>query len=129
MGAEIPDEVQGTSLLPWLLEPAAEPGWRDLRSYLDLDGYSLASLVDPRHHLIRPGMSVPGVALGGAELFDLVEDPDERRDLRPVYRVRSGLLLSRLRLLERGESLLHEPGEAEIDDELRDRLRALGYIQ
>lgn len=129
VGAEVPREVQGGSLVPWLLDPTTEPAATTVRSYLDLDGYSLASLIDPRHHLVRSGMSAPGVSLGGAELFDLLEDPAERRDLRPVYRVRTGLLLSRLRLLERGETLLHEPGEAEIDDELRDRLRALGYIQ
>ncbi len=45
------------------------------------------------------------------------------------HRVQAGLLMTRLRQLELEETLSFTATRAEIDDELRDRLRALGYIQ
>ena len=61
-------------------------------------------------------------------LFDLDDDPRERRDVgaeQPVWR---GYLLSQLRRLGMLPSRGAEAPAAEIDPELRERLQALGYM-
>lgn len=62
-----------------------------------------------------------------SELFDLVADPDERRDLSAQFPIEAGFLRMRLRW----NQMLWRPAEvapAEIDEELRQSLRAVGYL-
>jgi arylsulfatase A-like enzyme len=69
-GAPVPDSVEGVSLLPCLQDPTAALR-RDL--YLAYDN-SIRGLTDGRHKLIE-------YACGATQLFDLVADPFEMRDL------------------------------------------------
>jgi arylsulfatase A-like enzyme len=73
------------------------------------------------------GFQVRGLPLGRVELYDLLEDPRERRDLsyrrdaptRPLLR-----FLRELRFLPRAAA-----GREELDEEAERNLRALGYLQ
>ena len=86
-----------------------------------------ASLVRGRHKLIelrRPGRAPR------RQLFDWVEDPEERRDLageRPILAGRMARLL-REQLEHSGRDGVPAP-EVEVDEDTRRRLQALGYIE
>ncbi len=83
-GTPVPDSVEGVSLLPCLRDPTAALR-RDL--YLAYDN-SIRGLTDGRHKLIE-------YACGATQLFDLVADPFEMRNL--AERAESQPILSRLR--------------------------------
>ena len=86
-----------------------------------------ASLVRGRHKLIE--LRRPGHA-PSRQLFDWVDDPEERHDLaaeRPILAGRlARLLREQLELSGRGAA---PAPEVEVDEETRRRLRAMGYIE
>jgi arylsulfatase A-like enzyme len=63
-------------------------------------------------------------------LYDLRDDPSESRDRADAEPERARLLLALLRARERSETRAALPrARADVDPELRERLRALGYVQ
>ncbi|HUP42209.1 MAG TPA: hypothetical protein VM599_03285 [Thermoanaerobaculia bacterium] len=69
-----------------------------------------------------------GERLVRPRLFDLRSDPGETRDLAAARPVLAGYLATLIRhRLHASEGRL-EAGEAEIDEELRRRLEAMGYL-
>ena len=72
-----------------------------------------------------------GLTLGEIrEIFDLARDPEERDNLAER---RSDLSRSLLSLIEdyrrRMKKILDEKGKPSLDRQLRERLKALGYIK
>jgi hypothetical protein len=60
------------------------------------------------------------------ELYDLVEDPAELRDVHRRFPEH----VARLRHeMERKDVFVDHPPEGELDDAARERLRALGYLR
>lgn len=124
LGLPVPAAVEGRSLLPEMAG-AEEGGSGDEAafSWLDVDGFQSASVSMPAWRLIENRAPQPE-----RSLFDRRGDPAERRDLVRERVVRAGYLRSLLRAAESGGARLRA-GEGTVDDELRERLRALGYIQ
>lgn len=110
----VPAEAVGTSLLGPL--DAERPiVSENVYGRLHFGWSELVSVVQGRHHLIhgpRP------------ELYDLVEDPQERTNLVDEQRSTAHTLR---RALE-GVDLTLEPPAAESDPEVRRQLEALGYV-
>ena len=133
--------TEGDSLLPLLhggadgaghaegagLPAARALADRPLLSTMDTFKRPAASLVRGRYKLIE--LRRPGQA-SGRQLFDRVDDPEERRDLaaeRPILAGRlARLLREQLELSGRGAA---PAPEVEVDEETRRRLRAMGYIE
>ena len=116
LGLPPPPSWSGASLLDLL---APEAPWRDVYSEtfyprLHFGWSDLASLVDGRRHLIE------GPA---AELYDLVADPRERRD---ILREERRTYAEMKRRLERFRRPLAPPSA--IDEETRKAMAALGYL-
>lgn len=121
LGEPLPDGLDGRSLAPAL----AAPGRLDpspVAAHLDLDGRRLEAVIDGDLKLIRRLSEGPA----GRRLFDLAADPGERHDLARARRVTAGLLDSLL--MARRPQAAFAATEAAPDDELAERLRALGYL-
>ena len=140
-GGRVAALAQHVDLLPTLLDYAGVPApdglpGRSLRSAaerpasayvrVDLDKRVGASLIEGRFKLVVPRSR----HLGSAPLlFDRLEDPEEMVDLaaeRPVVVAYLSSLV-RQRELEQGANLA--AGTAELDEDLRRELEALGYLQ
>ena len=125
VGAEIPAAVQGRSLLP------AVGGYRAPEevsyAYLQLDDRHLESVATPARKLISylPTKRFPR---SGEELYDLVTDPGETRDVAARDTVWTGYLGSLLRFRRHYWTSLDAP-RVEADEELKRQLRAAGYLQ
>ena len=139
-GRRVAAPVQLTDLMPTLLELAGldpQPGihgisllgplptTRPAAAFLNLDGWGGWSVIEGRRHVIRP---VDRGYTGPAELYDLELDPLEHEDLGPRRGIEAGAMLSDSRRGVLGEEGRYGGGEAQIDDELRRRLEALGYL-
>lgn len=132
-GGEPGAGIEGDSLVPLLgAEPPAadrSKGLADrlLLSTMDTYRRPAASLVRGRYKLIEPRR--PGHP-PSRQLFDRMEDPEERRDLageRPILAGRlARLLREQLELSRRGA--VGAP-EVELDEDTRRGLQALGYIE
>ena len=76
-GCEIPASVTGRSLLPWMR--GETPAWRDVLHGEHAGQYRVADgnhwIVNERHKYIWFSQT------GSEHLFDVVEDPNEERDL------------------------------------------------
>jgi arylsulfatase A-like enzyme/lipopolysaccharide biosynthesis regulator YciM len=126
-GLSIPERAQGSSLMPLIVEseqatgeeravlseslyPLLHYGWAPLRS-LRTARYKFIEAPEP-------------------ELYDLIADPQETRNLLREDRRTARELRDRLlELREEIEEDAPEIGErAELDDETLDRLQALGYV-
>jgi arylsulfatase A-like enzyme/predicted Zn-dependent protease len=119
----IPSQVQGESLLPLFFDPVkshsyayAETfyprfhyGWSELKTFQN-DRYKL---------IIAPDM----------ELYDLIEDPDERKNLASSQKeVLEDLKAKADRFIEKYSENALEIDYRKMDEETRERLAALGYI-
>ena len=130
-GGELGPGIEGDSLEPLLRggTDGAPQALADrlLLSTMDTFRRPAASLVRGRHKLIelrRPGHTP------SRQLFDWVDDPEERRDLaaeRPILAGRLARLL-REQVELSGQGTAPAP-EVELDEETRRRLEALGYIE
>ncbi len=123
-GLEPPGSLPGVSLRP-ALESGALPAGRAAYSVLDLDRHRGVGLTEKGWKLILPR----GAAVEAPRVFDLAADPGEQRPLADADPVVRGYLLARLRRVEhqRGQALT--AAIADMDPELVQELKALGYLQ
>jgi len=70
-----------------------------------------------------------GQPLSRTELYDLAADPAELEDLSRTRQVAGGYFLSSLQAAVLDRPVCLETSEAVLDEELADRLRAMGYIR
>ncbi|HEX7186541.1 MAG TPA: sulfatase [Thermoanaerobaculia bacterium] len=124
LGGEIPERIQGRSLLPLLQASPRRPV--PAFSFLALDGRRIESAVVGNRKLIHTLAHDRRPA--GVELYDLVADPGERRNLAAADPAAvQGLSW----LLER-RARIGAPPQAppvSLDPELEEQLRALGYVR
>lgn len=121
-----PLAADAESLVPWL-RPAAAPDEAAVRRYA-LAGHNHRG--PPRRMLRAATWKLVHYPVGGApdELYDLAADPGERRDLaadRPEQVETSRRLLETLWAALPTRAL---EAPAELSEEDRERLRALGYL-
>lgn len=119
-------DVEGRSLLPWIEggEEGESGDERLLVSTMDYEGRSGAALVRGRYKLIEPRSTD---FASGRQLFDIVDDPAETRNLvleKPVLAGRLARLLAGYLASVDGV----EAATVEFDDETRRQLEALGYL-
>jgi arylsulfatase A-like enzyme len=130
IGAPPAEGLQGRAL--FRREPSggwvADPGGGAAFAVLDLDGRRGEAVLAGDRKLLLHAPSA-GARPRRVELFELGADPAERHDLTGAEPVWAGYLLARLG----SRRWLWPAGaaaqEAVIDDQLRDELRALGYLQ
>jgi arylsulfatase A-like enzyme len=131
LGVPVPEGLEGENLLPLLERErgemgAAAPGEpRQVYSHLDLDGFEAAAVTTGAWRLIDGRSELFG---RGLELYERREDPAELTDLAERRPVTAGWLRTGLRARELAGGPALTRGEAEIDEETRDQLRALGYL-
>ncbi len=116
LGLTLPDRLRGRSLLDFLADEPPERAIYAETSYPRLHfGWSeLASLIDAEHHYIEGP---------DPELYDLADDPGETRNVLRENRRVYAELRDALAAIDR---TLAPP--AEVDEESRQALAALGYI-
>jgi arylsulfatase A-like enzyme len=142
LGEEVPDSVQGRSLLPLVQEVPDDTVLDTMRNetvpaqanyaYLRVDHYELESVTFAGRKLID-NISVPlHMAFAGSppaeELYDLRTDPAEKHNLVEEKPVWKGFLLSLLRHRRAFWPAARNVENAEVDETLRKTLKALGYI-
>jgi len=123
-GLERPPGLQGRSLVPLLSGHALPPS--ALYSYIDYEGRRGISVEQDGWKLIQPLNDKFGKQ---PSLYAPREDPKELTDRLSERPVMAGYLraLSRSELSHLGQGL--EAAPAEVDEETRRELRALGYLQ
>ena len=125
-GLSAPEAAPGRSLFP-LMDDDADGDDRPAYSEREHLGEPAAAWRDGTHTLIAyPEQE-------RLELFHTLEDPGETRDLSAPEAERARALEERLETLadlleRRAEELGPRAGESEIDPELLDDLRSLGYV-
>gem|GEM_PF-453452 len=130
-GGEPGPGMEGDSLVP-LLHGGADGAPQELAdrlllSTMDTFRRPAASLIRGRYKLIE--LRRPGHA-PARQLFDWVDDPEERQNLAAERAILAGRLARLLReqVELSGKGAAPAP-EVELDEETRRRLRALGYIE
>lgn len=123
VGLPVPAAVEGRSLLPWMAGAPGDGAEEVAFSWLDEYGLQMASATTPDWRLIEKRAPV-----SGRSLYDRRSDPGEKRDLGSERPVRTGHLATRLRAEELRKRGALRAGEGEMDAELRQQLRALGYV-
>ena len=99
----------------------------DVYTHLDVDGHRAASVIRGRYKLVLPQSPSQGTE---PMLFDLEADPGELEDLaadRPDIVERMLGLLAARNLADEVESA-EEIEDDQLDEDVRRRLRALGYV-
>jgi arylsulfatase A-like enzyme len=127
VGIEVPKMLRGRSLVPHLSdESLPETDQICVFSYMDYEGREGMSVIRGQWKLIEPLSTGFGRS---RELYQRLHDPDERLDLAAEYPVLAGYLatLIRQQLLELEQ--LPEVESLEFDEETRQQLKALGYLQ
>ncbi len=122
LGEPVPADLDGRSLAPAIASPGRRGG-DPVHAHLDLDGRRFDAAIEGEFKLIRRLPAGPA----GRRLFDLAADPGEQRDLADERRVTAGWLESLLLARSRPRGVL-AAAEATPDEELAERLRALGYV-
>jgi arylsulfatase A-like enzyme len=125
LGEPIPASLQGRSLLPGLDAPREDDAPPTF-AYLDRGGRRMEGALAHGRKLVRFGAEGRGPAT--LQLFDLRSDPRETRDVSEEQPIWLGYLRAQL-----DGALLRAPAgspppRAEIDDDLRRSLKALGYL-
>lgn len=119
---EVPP-VSGISLWPWLRDPGELMPRRTLYAQNDFYSTDLAMALDWPLKLIQDFKYTT------SEVYDLLEDPGERQNLVDSA---DPDLMRIIRQMRRDVRALREAsvgGAVELDPELREQLRSLGYIQ
>lgn len=126
VGAEMPELVQGQSLLPWIrgaeaAQAAKEPSY----AYLRLGDHHQQSVIDRDFKLIVNMVQRPPEH----ELFHLAVDLEETTNVMRQFDIEEGYLDQSLRQLEaRLRGRRTSSSRAEVDEDLQRRLEALGYV-
>ena len=127
IGLEVLEMLQGRSLVPLFDdEMPADPIGAPIFSYMDYEGRAGMSVIRGQWKLIEP---LTTTFAPDRQLYDRLQDPNEQLDLAAEYPVLAGYLatLVRQQLLELEQ--LPETETMEFDDETRQQLKALGYLQ
>jgi arylsulfatase A-like enzyme len=124
-----PPGLQGTSLAAALVKPH-EPGLdRQIFSETLADRFSLESISQGRKKLIR---HTYGPQQGAEELYDLIQDPQERTNLAAQAGAQAAELQQELDVfnkLTRQVAQNVEAQQVELDKDTEKVLRSLGYIK
>lgn len=122
LGISIPAAVEGRTLLPWMTGDSKDEDTEEAAfSWLDEYGVKAASVTTPGWRLIE--QRYPGF---DRSLYDRRSDPNEQSAVdRPV---RSGYLAARIKTEELPRKGMLKAREGVMDPEVREQLRALGYI-
>ncbi|HYG65540.1 MAG TPA: sulfatase, partial [Thermoanaerobaculia bacterium] len=129
LGLPLPPHVEGRDLLPSVLaDDEAGDGntgrERAAFSYMEVDGHRGSSAVTDGWHFID--IQAPTAA---EKLYQRREDPAQRQNRTGDSPVARGYLRTLLEVHEGQRRQTLRPGEGVLDEELREQLRALGYIQ
>ena len=126
LGLQPPPFLTGRSLLP-VIDAGIDLGQEPERvfSYIHLDGHPGMSVIDGNWKLIQ--RRIQG-RIANFKFFDTRADSGERRNISDEHSVRAGYLATLLEDKLRQESLLSS-SEAILSPELKEELRALGYLQ
>ncbi len=124
LGEPVSESLQGRSLLPLIAAGETASPRPPAFGHLNIDSFDLESVILDHRKLIRDLKS----SKSNLRLYDLSADWGERKDLRDQQPIWAGYLLSLLKYRREigGEGAV--AFEAEIDDDLRQRLEALGYL-
>lgn len=134
LGIEPPDEVHGVSLVPYLERPErVGTGKPAFTEYGKTNIHTVTSgdwklIINPENESPAciseyPEYSFP---IATAELYDLAEDPGERVNLAERYPEKVAELSALIR--ERFAGLTERRKTQELTKELKEELRALGYV-
>jgi arylsulfatase A-like enzyme len=123
LGLPVPAAVEGRSLVPWMAGAPADEEEQIAFSWLDEYGLQMASATMPDWRLIEKRSPV-----SARSLYDRRADPGEKSDLNAERPVRAGYLGTRLKAEENKKRGALRAGEGAVDAELRQQLRALGYV-
>jgi arylsulfatase A-like enzyme len=115
------DRGSGQSLLPWLAGSGSGADARILFSELG----SLKSARKGHHKLVLD------LDTGARELYELREDPGEKNDVSVEHEeIANELATGLLRFVANArEPIPGSPGGRPVDEELREQLRSLGYVE
>jgi arylsulfatase A-like enzyme len=141
-GVRIEDPVQLVDVLPTLAEllglEGLDPEQIDGRSFADRLGVLAEDQPRPSNRAISqkndlwvirsPEWTTMGNAEGATHLFDRTADPDERNNVLAAHPDVVERELQALRFLTRHGTSAEMTGEAEMNEDLRQELRALGYL-
>jgi arylsulfatase A-like enzyme len=124
LGVEMPADLPGFSLLAGRESPgAAVDPPRSVVSELSLYGPETKAIVEWPYKVVLDFES------GEARLFDLSVDPGERVDLAPTMTAEVRDMLGAMSDIVAEAKQYGVAVEAQLDEELRRRLRSLGYIR
>jgi arylsulfatase A-like enzyme/predicted Zn-dependent protease len=122
-GVPIPSQVQGESLVPLFFHPEKSHSYAYSETYYPRFHYGwseLKSIQNERYKLII----APEV-----ELYDLVEDPDEKKNIVSSHsKILAELRAEADRFISEYSENAMEMDYRKIDEETREKLAALGYI-
>lgn len=125
VGVSTPSPVQGTSLRPLLDRTETDLGlWAYSESLYPRNHYGWSPL-----HSLRNGL-LHFISAPRPELFDVVEDPSQSRNLAPDRPGQVRQLQARLDQLmaELGSDAADDAAPETLDEETRAQLAALGYL-
>jgi arylsulfatase A-like enzyme len=123
----VPPGLEGRDLTAWMAA-GSEPDEAPLVSHVDRLGVTGAAVTAGPWRCIDK-LSRPGASTATRQLYHRFDDPAEQHDLaarRPVVLGWCAQLLRAHAAATAGRAL--SPGVEDLDPELRDRLRALGYL-
>ncbi len=125
LGLPSPPGVEGRSLLrPTSAE--ARPSGSGALSYLDLDTRKIQSVTEGRWKMIRHGaVDDPQPTVG---LYDL-KAGKEMENVRDRHAIVTAYLLAQLKAQDSRIPRTAPPPQAEMSEEVKERLRALGYLR
>lgn len=120
----VPTHMEGSSLLASI--SAGNELSRSAFSYLALDGIYMASIVNrPWKLILRNAEDLDAPWL---QLYNLERDPKERSNVLNQHPVLGGYLFTRMKDHLVGENGAWKPVEIPVDEQLAEKLKALGYV-
>ncbi len=135
LGDPLPPSLQGWSLLPLIASAETAAPRPPAFAHLNIDSLELESVVLDHRKLIHDFKPVTGATrddrkllASDLRLYDLSNDWGERTDLTEQQPIWTGYLYTLLKYRRELGTARASPLEGEIDEDLRQRLEALGYL-